>query len=198
MSLSSREVDCLNISLAAMVARRRLERGVKLNLPEAIALIQDSVLEMARDGASLLEIQKQAAIVLADVTVMDGVEPMLKHLRLEVTLDGGTQVVDVLQPLMISAPPESGKERMVPGKISFADGDIEINEGRHTIEIDVRNSGDVPIFVGSHMHFAEVNPELDFDRESARNRRPDILAGTMVMWEPGERRAIRLVLREGQ
>jgi urease subunit beta len=82
---------------------------------------------------------------------------------------------------------------MIPGELLPADGDIELNAGRPTLELAVANSGDRPIQVGSHYHFAETNPALLFDRALARGHRLDIAAGTAVRFEPGQTRTVRLV-----
>ena len=82
---------------------------------------------------------------------------------------------------------------MIPGQIQVADGDIELNVGRKAITLMVANTGDRPVQVGSHYHFAETNPALDFDRTAARGRRLDIAAGTAVRFEPGQRREVRLI-----
>jgi len=82
---------------------------------------------------------------------------------------------------------------MIPGEIFPASGDIEINAGLDAIALDVANTGDRPIQVGSHYHFAETNPALSFDRAKARGRRLDIPAGTAVRFEPGQTRRVRLV-----
>jgi urease subunit beta len=82
---------------------------------------------------------------------------------------------------------------MVPGEIIPLDGDIELNAGRATIEIDVTNTGDRPIQVGSHYHFFETNAALAFDRAAARGMRLDIAAGTAVRFEPGQTRRVRVV-----
>jgi urease subunit beta len=83
--------------------------------------------------------------------------------------------------------------RMIPGEIIPAAGEIELNAGREAIEIVVANTGDRPIQVGSHYHFAEANPALQFDRAQARGRRLDIAAGTAVRFEPGQTRPVRLI-----
>ena len=82
---------------------------------------------------------------------------------------------------------------MVPGEIITASGEIEINAGRSAITVMVANTGDRPIQVGSHYHFAETNPALQFDRNAARGHRLDIAAGTAVRFEPGQSREVRLV-----
>ena len=82
---------------------------------------------------------------------------------------------------------------MIPGEIRTADGEIYINVGRTTVTIEVSNSGDRPIQVGSHYHFAETNPALRFDRDLARGFRLNIAAGTAVRFEPGQSRTVELV-----
>ena len=82
---------------------------------------------------------------------------------------------------------------MIPGELLVADGDIEINVGRRTITLVVANSGDRPIQVGSHYHFAETNPALKFDRSAARGMRLNIASGTAVRFEPGQQRTVALV-----
>ncbi|MBB5690984.1 urease subunit beta [Roseomonas alkaliterrae] len=82
---------------------------------------------------------------------------------------------------------------MIPGEIIPSAGDIELNAGREAIELDVANTGDRPVQVGSHYHFAETNPLLRFDRAAARGRRLDIPAGTAVRFEPGQSRRVRLI-----
>ena len=82
---------------------------------------------------------------------------------------------------------------MIPGEIVTAPGEITLNEGREAIEITVSNTGDRPVQVGSHYHFAETNPGLSFDRAAARGMRLDIAAGTAVRFEPGQTRSVRLV-----
>ena len=82
---------------------------------------------------------------------------------------------------------------MIPGEIITPDGDIELNAGRPTIKLQVANTGDRPIQVGSHFHFYEVNPALDFHREQARGMRLDIPAGTAVRFEPGDQKEVTLI-----
>ena len=82
---------------------------------------------------------------------------------------------------------------MIPGEFFVADGDIELNQGRKTLEVSVENTGDRPIQVGSHYHFSETNPSLQFDRTGTVGFRLDIPAGTAVRFEPGQSRTVRLV-----
>ena len=87
---------------------------------------------------------------------------------------------------------------MIPGEILVAEGEIELNSGRRTVEIEVANTGDRPIQVGSHYHFYETNNALQFDREAARGMRLNIPAGTAVRIEPGQSRTVELVEYAGE
>ena len=82
---------------------------------------------------------------------------------------------------------------MIPGEIITAPGEITLNAGRDSITLMVSNTGDRPVQVGSHYHFAETNPALGFDRDAARGMRLDIAAGTAVRFEPGQRREVQLI-----
>ncbi|MEM6623198.1 MAG: urease subunit beta [Pseudomonadota bacterium] len=82
---------------------------------------------------------------------------------------------------------------MIPGEILCSDGEIALNEGREAITLTVSNTGDRPVQVGSHYHFAETNPGLSFDRDAARGMRLDIAAGTAVRFEPGQTREVQLI-----
>ena len=99
MNLTPREKDKLLLAMAAVVARRRLERGVKLNHPEAIALISDFVLEGARDGRSVAELMAAGAHVLKRAQVMEGVADMIHDVQIEATFPDGTKLVTVHQPI---------------------------------------------------------------------------------------------------
>ena len=99
MNLTPREKDKLLVSMAAMVARRRLERGVKLNHPEAIALITDYVVEGARDGRSVADLMQSGAEVLRRDQVMDGVAEMIHDVQVEATFPDGTKLVTVHDPI---------------------------------------------------------------------------------------------------
>ena len=87
---------------------------------------------------------------------------------------------------------------IVPGEIITAAGEIELNAGRKPVTLEVSNTGDRPIQVGSHYHFAETNPALKFDRKAARGHRLDIAAGTAVRFEPGQTREVRLIAVVGK
>ncbi|MBI3709371.1 MAG: urease subunit gamma [Proteobacteria bacterium] len=99
MHLTPREKDKLLIAMAAIVARRRLERGVKLNHPEAVALISDFVMEGARDGRAVAELMRDGGGVLTRAQVMDGVPEMVREIQVEATFPDGTKLVTVHQPI---------------------------------------------------------------------------------------------------
>jgi len=99
VDLTPREKDRLLVAVAAMVARRRLERGVRLNHPEAVALITDAVLEGARDGRSVAELMSAGAEVLSRDQVMEGVPEMIPDVQVEATFPDGTKLVTVHQPI---------------------------------------------------------------------------------------------------
>ncbi|HHZ68208.1 MAG TPA: urease subunit gamma [Alphaproteobacteria bacterium] len=187
MNLTPREKDKLLISVAAMVARRRLERGVKLNYPETVALITDFVIEGARDGTSVAQLMADGAHILTAEQVMDGVPEMIPEVQVEATFPDGTKLVTVHDPIRRTM------STIKPGEINALDGDITLNAGAKAILLKVANKGDRPIQVGSHYHFYETNEALDFDRERARGFRLDIPAGTAVRFEPGQSRNITLV-----
>ena len=99
MNLTPREKDKLLVAMAAIVARKRLERGVKLNHPEAIALITDAVVEGARDGRSVAELMQAGAKVITREQVMEGIAEMIHEIQVEATFPDGTKLVTVHQPI---------------------------------------------------------------------------------------------------
>ncbi|GJD93270.1 urease subunit gamma [Methylobacterium iners] len=187
MLLTPREKDKLLIAMAAQVARNRLARGVKLNHPEAVALITDFVVEGARDGRSVSELMQAGAHVLTAAQVMEGIPEMIHDIQVEATFPDGTKLVTVHHPIRGAA------SREVPGAVTTLPGDIVFNDGAERTVITVANTGDRPIQVGSHYHFYEVNAGLVFEREKARGRRLDIAPGTAVRFEPGATRDVVLV-----
>ncbi|SIQ01005.1 MULTISPECIES: urease subunit gamma [unclassified Bosea (in: a-proteobacteria)] len=192
MNLTPREKDKLLVAMAAMVARRRLERGVKLNHPEAVALITDTVVEGARDGRSVADLMEAGAQVLSADQVMDGIAEMIHDVQVEATFPDGTKLVTVHEPIRGSL------GRVKPGEIETLPGDLVMNEGRESVTLTVSNTGDRPVQVGSHYHFFEANPALVFERGVARGFRLDIPAGTAVRFEPGQTREVRLVALAGK
>ena len=192
MQLTPREKDKLLIAMAAMVARRRLERGVKLNYPEAIALITDTVVEGARDGRSVAELMEAGAHVLTTDQVMEGIAEMIHDIQVEATFPDGTKLVTVHHPIRGAASAD------VPGEVVAKEGEIVFNQGAERVVLTVANTGDRPIQVGSHYHFFETNPALSFEREKARGMRLDIAPGTAVRFEPGSTREAALVPLSGR
>lgn len=189
--LTPREKDKLLIAMAAQVARNRLARGVKLNHPEAIALITDFVVEGARDGRSVAELMQAGANVLTADQVMPGIAEMIPDIQVEATFPDGTKLVTVHHPIRGAASAD------VPGTVTTVPGEIVFNAGADRTVIEVANTGDRPIQVGSHYHFFEVNPGLVFERDKARGRRLDIAPGTAVRFEPGSTREVVLVPLSG-
>ena len=191
MNLTPREKDKLLVALAAMVARNRLARGVKLNHPEAVALITDFVVEGARDGRSVADLMEAGAHVVTADMVMEGIAEMIHDVQVEATFPDGTKLVTVHEPIRGSA------SKDIPGAVLAGTGDVRMNEGRETVSLKVANTGDRPIQVGSHYHFFEANTALSFDRAKARGMRLDIPAGTAVRFEPGQSRDVQLVALAG-
>ena len=191
MLLTPREKDKLLVAMAAQVARNRLARGVKLNHPEAVALITDVVVEGARDGRSVAELMQAGAHVLTADQVMPGIPEMIHDIQVEATFPDGTKLVTVHHPIRGAASDD------VPGTVTTLPGEIELNAGAPRTVVSVANTGDRPIQVGSHYHFYEVNPGLVFDRERARGQRLDIAPGTAVRFEPGSTRDVTLVPLSG-
>jgi urease subunit gamma/beta len=190
MELTPREKDKLLLFTAGLLAERRKARGLKLNYPEAVAYISAAILEGARDGRSVAELMSEGTRLLGEHDVMEGVAELITEVQVEATFPDGTKLVTVHQPIPLGAP--SGI-----GAVTPAPGGIDINVGRATRRLAVANTGDRPIQVGSHYHFHEVNPALEFDRAAARGFRLDIAAGTAVRFEPGQTRTVDLVAYDG-
>jgi urease subunit gamma/beta len=190
MDLLPREKDKLLLFTAALLAERRKARGLKLNVPEAIAYLSAAILEGARDGKSVAELMTYGTTLLTRDEVMDGVPEAIPEVQVEATFPDGTKLVTVHQPIPLSG--------YLPGEILPAEGEITINEGRATVTLEVANTGDRPIQVGSHYHFFETNPALRFDRGQARGFRLNIPAGTAVRFEPGQTRTVELCAYAGE
>lgn len=186
MHLTPREQERLMTHFAGQLAKERKARGLKLNYPEAIALITSELLEMARDGVSVTELMSAGRKILTAEDVMDGVAEMISEIQLEATFPDGTKLVTVHEPII-----PSGKN--IPGEIIPEEGEITVNAGKEAVFVTVANTADRPVQVGSHFHFFEVNKALEFDRETAFGKRLDIPAGTAVRFEPGERKKVPLI-----
>jgi len=192
MNLTPREKDKLLVAMAAIVARNRLQRGVKLNHPEAVALITDFVVEGARDGRSVAELMRDGAAVVTRAQVMEGIAEMIHDIQVEATFPDGTKLVTVHHPIRGAASAD------VLGEVVTGEGEIVFNEGLERVVLTVANTGDRPIQVGSHYHFFETNPALSFEREKSRGMRLDIAPGTAVRFEPGSTREVALVPLSGR
>ncbi len=211
MHLSPREIDKLLLHNAGFLAQKRLARGVRLNHPEAVALIATVILEFIRDGKSVAELMNLGRRLLGRNQVMAGVPEMIYDVQVEGTFPDGSKLVTVHHPVaaengnlalalhgsFLPVPKisifKSVANESVPGSTEILDGEIELNAGRAMTEIPVTNLGDRPIQVGSHYHFIETNAALKFDRGAAYGRRLDIPAGTAVRFEPGETKTVKLV-----
>lgn len=194
MLLTPTELERLTIFNAAELARRRRARGLKLNCPEAIAIIVDEILEGARDGRTVAELIGFGSQILNSDDVLPGVSALMPMIQVEASFPDGTKLVTVHDP--IRPGPEAATAPApdrVPGEIIPADGRIELNPGRRRTTLRALNTGDRPIQVGSHFHFFEVNRALEFDRAQAWGMHLDIAAGTAVRFEPGEDKEVTLV-----
>jgi urease subunit gamma/beta len=192
LHFTEREKEKLLITVAADLARRRLQRGVKLNYPESMALITSEIMEGARDGLSVAQLMSMGAQILTAEQVMEGIPEMIAEVQVEATFPDGTKLVTVHQPITGSWS-KNASASIEPGEYNIAPGQIEMNVNRQIIQLLVGNTGDRPIQVGSHFHFYEVNRALAFSREQAFGMRLDIPAGTAVRFEPGEEKPVQLV-----
>jgi urease subunit gamma/beta len=221
MHLTPHELDKLALHQAGYLAQKRLARGLRLNYPEAVALISTQVMEFIRDGRTVAELMDLGRQLLGRADVMDQVPEMIVEVQVEGTFPDGSKLVTIHHPVaaergnmelalygsflpipvqrgLTPAPlrgsdPNGTDFTETPGEIMPADGDIILNEGRDAVQVTVTNRGDRPIQVGSHYHFAQTNRALEFDRAVATGRRLDIPAGTAVRFEPGEVRTVALI-----
>ena len=192
MFLTNREQEKLMIYTAAKLAQERKDRGLKLNYPEAVAIISSFILEGARDGKSVSDLMVEATHVLGIDDVMDGIASMMSMVQTEATFDDGTKLVTVHNPIPIK------QTDITPGEYFIDEGEIELNVGNKIIEIEVENIGDRPIQVGSHYHFFEVNAHLQFDRKLSYGNRLSVPSGTSVRFEPGSIKKVALVSFTGK
>ena len=202
MLIAPHEQERLMVAGAAEVARRRRERGLLLNHPEAVAVLTAWVLEAARDGISVAQIMAAGCDVLDTTAVMEGVEVLIDELQVEATFPDGTKLVTlhgpIQPPALAPGATDDGPVRLVPGELLFADDDVVLLEGRELTSLTVVNTGDRPVQVGSHFHFAEANEALQFDRDAAVGRRLAVPAGTSVRFEPGIAMDVDLVAFAGE
>ena len=212
MRLSPREIDHLLLHQVGFVAQKRLARGVRLNHPEAVALIATVTMEFIRDGERVATLMDKGKQLLGLNQVMPGVAELVDEVQVEGTFPDGTKLVTVHQPICqadgnlalalygsflpvpdVSLFGASETEDLIPGQYITGSEPLEINPGRERTTIPVTNTADRPIQVGSHYHFGETNRQLSFDRVAAYGKRLDIAAGTAVRFEPGETKTVHLI-----
>jgi urease subunit gamma/beta len=219
MHLTPQEADKLALHQAGALAQKRLARGLRLNYPEAVALIASQILEFIRDGRPVAELMDLGRRLLGRADVMEGVADMIEEVQVEGTFPDGSKLVTVHHPIAAergdlalalhgsflpvparaarkSPPPEALAG--APGETLAAAGTLELNAGRAAVSLKVVNRGDRPVQVGSHYHFIETNRDLEFDRAKAYGLRLDIPAGTAVRFEPGESKTVKLVAIAGR
>jgi len=191
MLLTPTELERLTIYTAAELARKRRTKGLKLNYPEATAIIADEILEGAREGRSVAELIGYGSTILSTDDVMPGVAELMPVLQVEGTFPDGTKLVTVHDPIRIGRR-KADVNAVAPGEIITPDADIELNAGRRKVTVKAVNTGDRPIQIGSHYHFFEANKALDFNRSVSFGMHLDIPAGTAVRFEPGEAKEVTL------
>ncbi|MGL4519238.1 MAG: urease subunit beta [Phocaeicola sp.] len=216
MRLAPRDMEKLLLHTACVVAQKRYARGLKLNYPEAMALLAGQLLELVRDGHSLAQLAQLGTRILGTDDVMTGVVEMIEEVQVEGTLVDGTKLVSIQNPIRYQGldsqlalygsgliktdalmKPDNSME-LIPGASEIEQTPIVLNEGRDTVSMEVTNSGNRSVQVGSHCNFAEVNRALLFDRLLAVGFRLDIPAGTAVRFEPGEIKQVSLVAIGGE
>jgi urease subunit gamma/beta len=194
MHLTPGDTEKLLLAVAGMVARDRLERGVLLNHPEAVALLSTWVIERAREGVGVARLMAEGRAVLSPDQVMPGVAEMLHEVQVEATFPDGRKLVTLHDPVGAS----SGE---APGAVRPGPGLVEINADRGPGErrtLVIVNTGDRPVQIGSHLHLPDANAALEFDRESAEGFRLDIASGTSRRFEPGASREVAIVALRGR
>ncbi|WP_093798860.1 urease subunit gamma [Streptomyces sp. Wb2n-11] len=186
MRLTPTERDRLLLFGAAELARARRARGLRLNVPEATALIADTVCEAARDGRRLAEAIGAARSVLGPDDVLPGVADVVTEVHVEAVFDDGSRLAVVPSPIGGGA--TLGDD--APGAALPGPADAEPEPA---VRLTVRNTAAVPVSVTSHFHFFEANPRLDFDRSAAYGMRLCVPAGSSVRFDPGGEAEVGLV-----
>lgn len=184
MRLTPTERDRLLIFGAAELARARRARGLRLNVPEATALIADTVCEAARDGARLAEAVERGRSVLGPDDVLPGVADVVTEVHVEAVFDDGSRLAVVSDPIG-GGPGERAPGALLPGPPH--------TEPEPVARLTVTNTATVPVSVTSHFHFFEANPRLDFRRADAYGMRLAVPAGSSVRFGPGGTREVGLV-----
>lgn len=186
MRLTPTERDRLLIFTAAELARARRARGLRLNVPEAVALISDTVCEAARDGARLAAAIEAGRTVLTERDVLPGVAAIVTEVQVEAVFEDGTRLAVIGGPIGPGA--EDGPGAVLPrDEAAYPAAPVA-----DPVELDVHNTAAVPVSVTSHFHFFEANPRLRFDRAAAYGRHLAVPAGSSVRFDPGA--TVRVVL----
>ncbi|MEV7277320.1 urease subunit gamma [Streptomyces sp. NPDC093111] len=186
MPLTPTERDRLLLFTAAELARARHARGLRLNVPEATALIADTVCEAARDGLRLAEAVERGRTVLRPDDVLPGVVDIVTEVQVEAVFDDGTRLAAIAEPFGALE-----RDDAAPGAVLPA---VESVEGPEPVTtLPVRNTAAVPVSVTSHFHFFEANPRLAFDRGAAYGMRLAIPAGASFRFDPGGEAEVGLV-----
>lgn len=186
MQLTPTEEERLRVYTAAQLARATLAKGLRLNAPEAVALVCDEMYAAGRGGASFEEVAAAGRDAVLPGQVIEGVAAIVPEIRVEVLLEEGTRLFVLRAPF--GAAGDEG-----PGAILVGGGDIELAPGRERIHLRVTNRGEHPIRVSSHFPFWRSNEHLEFDREAADGFRLDLPAGDSLRWAPGETHEVGLV-----
>ena len=183
MELTPSELDRLLIFNVAQLAQSRRARGVKLNKPEAVALISHAVIESARDGASHSQALHAGISAVTDADLLPGVGPLLSGIAVEAVFSDGRRLVVV---------DFESKDQDVPGKVTRLEPIASIlNPDVNSVV--VVNKSEIQISVTTHMHFFEANPKLQFDRVATYGRHLHIPAGEHVDFPPGVEVSVNLV-----
>ena len=192
--LTAWEEERLQLFSAAELARRCRSRGLRLNAPEAIALICDAMLEAARDGGSFAAVEAAGRAAVAPDQVLDGVRELVDEVRLEVLMDDGTRLVVLVDPLGAGRPADlRGPGAIVPRP---ADPPAAADD-RERRRISVANTSRRVVRVSSHFPFERVNPRLAFDRTAATGFHLDLPSGSSERWAPAEEKEVGLVRYRG-
>ena len=217
MFLAPHELEKLMLSKAGSLSQRRLARGLRLNHPEAVALIATVILELIRDGKHTVpELMDLGRTLLGTRQVLPGIADLIEDVQVEGMFEDGTKLVSVHHPIHLTdgnlelalhgsflpVPSLSlfdleSAPVVKPGEYFPLGTSVTINADRPAIKLSVTNTGNRPIQVGSHFHFIETNRPLKFDRAKAYGKRLDIPAGTAIRFEPGETKEVSLVDIDG-
>lgn len=193
MRLTPTERDRLLLFNAAQLARARRARGLLLNVPEATALIADTVCEAARDGLRLAEAVEAGRTVLSASEVLPGVPDVVTEIQVEAVFDDGTRLAVISDPFQgAGSLAERGPGALLPREEPEESSGAADHDAGSPVSLQVRNTGEVPISVTSHFHFFEVNRRLAFDRAAAYGLRLDIPAGSSTRFDPGSRVRVSL------